>query len=172
MSSSSDDDDASPDNTEVASNRLLDNVQRKASNGGDSDTESFSRTRSPDLVESGTVTPTPDINGTSFQGYGQVKKQEEEESVASSELAPLTEDARSGQVQSPEEGSEQTLETPDDTPSLKVWMGIICGKNNLMVSRNPYCPRLEAAKLPREFLWHTDIAQELYNPLNDDSQPD
>ncbi|KAE9983181.1 hypothetical protein EG327_005592 [Venturia inaequalis] len=119
MSSSSDDDDASPDNTEVASNRLLDNVQRKASNGGDSDAESFSRTRSPDLVESGTVTPTPDINGTSFQGHGQVKKQEEEESVASSELAPLTEDARSGQVQSPEEGSEQTLETPDDTPSLK-----------------------------------------------------
>lgn len=121
MSSSSDDDDASPDSTEVANNRLLDNVQREASNGGDSDTESFSRTRSPDLFESGTVTPTPDINGTSFQGYGKVKKQEEEEeSVDSSELAPLVEGSGSGQVVSPGEGSEQTLETPDDTPSLKV----------------------------------------------------
>lgn len=172
MSSSSDDDDASPDHTEVASNRLLDNVQREASNGGDSDDESFSRTRSPDLLESGTVIPTPDINGTSFQGYGRVKTQdEEEESVDSSELAPLNEDAGHGQVVSPGEGSEQTLETPDDTPSLKVWKGIFCERNILMVYRNPYYPRLEAAEPPRELPWHTDIVQELYNPSNDDSQP-
>ncbi|TLD24549.1 hypothetical protein E2P81_ATG11885 [Venturia nashicola] len=119
MSSSSDDDDASPEHTELANNKLLDNVQREASNGGDSDAESFSRTRSPDLFESGNVTPTPDINGTSFQGYGKVKKQVEEESVDSSELASMDENARRGQVVSPGEGSEQTLETPDDTPSLK-----------------------------------------------------
>ncbi|QDS67869.1 hypothetical protein FKW77_007879 [Venturia effusa] len=122
MSSSSDDDDASPDNTELASNRLLGNVQREASNGGDSDAESFSRTRSPDLFESGSVTPTPDVNGTSFQGYGKVKKQEEEEESVESELsgiAPMKEDAGSERAASPGEGSEQTLETPDDTPSLK-----------------------------------------------------
>lgn len=120
MSSSSDDDDASPHDTEVANNKLLGNVQRETPNGGDSDAESFSRTRSPDLFESGSVTPTPDINGTSFQGYGKVKKQEEEESMESSELEPLDEDVGSEQIVSPGEGSEQTLETPDDTPSLKV----------------------------------------------------
>ena len=91
MSSSSDDDDASPDNNEVANNRLLDNIQRESANGADSDAESFSRTRSPNLFESGTITPTPELNGTSFQGYGRVKKAEEEDSVDSSELAPLDE---------------------------------------------------------------------------------
>jgi hypothetical protein len=126
MSSSSDDDDASLHNNEVANNKLLDIVQRDSANGGDSDAESFSRTRSPDLFESGSVTPTPDLNGTSFQGYGKVKKAEEvhdheqEESVDSSELAPLDQEIGSEQVASPGEGSEQTLETPDDTPSLKV----------------------------------------------------
>jgi hypothetical protein len=121
MSSSSDDDDAASPDNEVANNRLLDSVQqRDAANDTNSDAESFSRTRSPDLFESGTVTPTPELNGTSFQGYGKVKKAAEEESVYSSEPANLDGEAEIEQVASPGEGSEQTLETPDDTPSLKV----------------------------------------------------
>lgn len=138
MSSSSDDDDASPDNNEVANNRLLDNIQKDSANGADSDTESFSRTRSPNLFGSGTVTPTPDLNGPSFQGYGKVKKAEEGDSVDSSELAPLDEELGSEQVASPGEGSEQTLETPDDTPSLKVYKGVFVDGIILIVYRHLY----------------------------------
>lgn len=173
MSSSSDDNEASPDNHDVANNRQLDNlIARDAANGTDSsDAESFSRTRSPDLFESGTITPLPDLNGSSFRGYGEVKTADEQsDTVDSPDLPPLNEEIGSDQVASPGEGSEHTeLETPDDTPSLKVLIGIIGRRLALKLYRNLYSPLPAAVELLRVSLWLIGIARALYNPSRDDS---
>ena len=110
--------------------------------GSGSDAESFSRTRSPDLFESGQVTPVPGaFNGTTFKGYGKSRAENEDEneveaqrdqgvgdeddaeaaSQRSTSLVALDEETQIGneQVLSPGE-SVTTPETPDDTPSRRV----------------------------------------------------
>jgi hypothetical protein len=86
----------------------------------ESETDSFSRTKSPDFVPSGDISPALGPNGTTFQGYGKVVRETEEE-LNSPDLAPLEVEVESEGVASPGD-SASTLETPDDTPSIKVTM--------------------------------------------------
>ncbi|KIW03931.1 uncharacterized protein PV09_04771 [Verruconis gallopava] len=142
MSSPTGEDDASAfhpanPNHGIAFDRIKDRLMESADGSSGSDAGSFSRTRSPDLfpLESGQATPVPqaaNLNGTSFQGYGRIiaasdedegdqggeseRVEADEKSLPS--LAQLEDEQGSEKVISPDE-SNQTPETPDDTPSRR-----------------------------------------------------
>jgi hypothetical protein len=135
MSSFSGEGDVNNDAQDIANNKHGSQESRDPAGETDSETESFSRTRSPDALESGTsgtATPLPDLNGTSFQGYGKVKKADEggDEVASSTDLAPLEEELGNVRVVSPGESGE-SLETPDDTPSIKVGLAFCKGAGML-----------------------------------------
>ncbi|KAF2403859.1 hypothetical protein EJ06DRAFT_579783 [Trichodelitschia bisporula] len=77
----------------------------------DSDTESFSRTRSPEEVESGTESSLPGLNGTSFQGYGKMRVEEPDDEPPSPIHSPQVQDGALSPGISPS--------IPDDTPSIR-----------------------------------------------------
>jgi hypothetical protein len=100
-----------------------------AQSDAESEPDSFSRTKSPDEVESGSQSPVPALNGTSFQGYGRVPR-DHDEPPSSPELAQLEAAATSEPLASPGE-TGSTLETPDDTPSIKVDVGALASANQI-----------------------------------------
>jgi hypothetical protein len=88
----------------------------------DSEPDSFSRTKSPDALESGSVSPTRGLNGTSFQGYTRIVKENgevEEDAPGPAGLRQLEMGVERERVVSPDD-SASTMETPDDTPSIQV----------------------------------------------------
>jgi hypothetical protein len=123
MSSQAGEGPAVPDVEEDGVGRPGDGVEDVGLNSEpESEADSFSRTKSPDMVASGELSPAFGSNGTTFQGYGKVVR-ETEEVLDSPDLAPLEAEAEveSERVASPGD-SASTLETADDTPSIKVNM--------------------------------------------------
>jgi hypothetical protein len=100
------------------------NVVGADTSDGDSESEpdSFSRTKSPDALESGSASPTRGLNGASFQRYTRIVREigeDEEDAPSSPDMRPLEESVERQRVVSPGD-SASTMETPDDTPSIQV----------------------------------------------------
>ncbi|KAF2436638.1 vacuolar assembly/sorting protein-like protein VPS8 [Tothia fuscella] len=123
MSSSAGEGLASPDAEDYFAGTIeRQDGNKESSSEPKSETESFSRTKSPDFLPSGDQSPSLGVNGTSFQGYGKIVREEDEEedfnSVNSPDLAQLEGSIRVEGVASPDD-SASTLETPDDAPSIR-----------------------------------------------------
>jgi hypothetical protein len=122
MSSLEGEDHVAADNYDTAAKRLNGAGEGHGANDSDSEHDSFSRTKSPDELESGSASPALGLNGTSFQGYTKIVRENEtdEEDIPSSpDLRPLEDGAERELMASPGE-SASTMETPDDTPSIQV----------------------------------------------------
>jgi hypothetical protein len=122
MSSPEGEDDVAADNHDTVANSPHGAIEEYVASDGDSEPDSFSRTKPPDELESGSASPALGLNGASFQGYTRIVRESEmdEEDVPSSpDLRPLEEEVERERVVSPGD-SVSTMETPDDTPSIQV----------------------------------------------------
>jgi len=120
MSSPFDEGPVSVDNHDIVTQREDRDEQAEGASDGGREPDYFSRTKSPDeeVLGSGSGSPALGLNGTTFQGYGRVLKNTD--TVPDSpNLTPLEGETASEELASPGE-SGSTLETPDDTPSIKV----------------------------------------------------
>src|SRR5215469_13296200 len=110
MSSHSDESDVTAKNEDTAQ-ELEEEQEEDIPGSNGSIAESFSRTRPPEGPESGTDSPSPELNGTSFQAYNKVATSADEgEDIPSSPTLspPARQDI---------ESVGDSASVPDDTPS-------------------------------------------------------
>src|SRR5215469_11309915 len=113
MSSHSDESDVTAKNEDTAQ-ELEEEQEEDIPGSNGSIAEYFSRTRPPEEPESGTDSPSPELNGTSFQGNSKVTTSADE-----GELDIPSSPTLSPPAQQDVESLGDSASLPDDTPSRR-----------------------------------------------------